>query len=62
MIGFPFFTALKIDGVAALVNDVISAADIGLNKLTYESPDQDALDNDTWDFSLRDTGSLTWSS
>ncbi len=58
----PVDGVLKIDGVAALVNDVISAADINLNKLTYESPNQDALDNDSWNVSLRDTGSLQWSS
>lgn len=58
----PVDGVLKLNGVLVLLGDIISAADINLNLFTYESPDQDALDTDDFQFSLRDTGSLIFSS
>lgn len=53
---------LKLNGVACSIGQVIDVADINSNLFTYESPDQDPQDIDDFDFSLRDTGSLQWSS
>lgn len=58
----PVDGTLNNNGVAAVINDVITSANITLGHITYDGPNQDALDNDTWDFSLRDVGSLQWSS
>lgn len=53
---------LYLNGIAVTLGQVIDAADISSNLFTYESPDQDAIDTDSFNFSLRDTGSLMWSS
>jgi len=48
---------LKLSGVNVTVGQIILAADINAGNLTYVSPNQDALDTDTFDFSVSDTGS-----
>lgn len=53
---------LYLDGVAVIAGQEISVADINSNLLTYESPDQDALDSDTFEFSIADAGSGLYSS
>jgi hypothetical protein len=53
---------VKLSGVAVIATDVIPVASITGGLLTFEAPNQDPLDTDTWNFSLRDTGSLQWSS
>jgi hypothetical protein len=58
----PVDGVLYLDGVAVTAGQIIDVADINANLFTYESPDQDALDTDTFEFSLRDVGSLTFSS
>jgi len=55
--------SLPIDGTLKLgitnvtVGQVILAADINAGNLTYESPNQDLLDQDTFTFSVSDVGS-----
>lgn len=53
---------LELDGVAVSPGDIIPVADINSNLLVYTSPNQDALDSDDIQFSLRDTGSGQFSS
>ncbi len=48
---------LYLNGVAVTAGQVIPVADINNNLLTYESPNQDALDQDTFNFSVSDAGS-----
>ena len=58
----PVDGVLYLNAVAVTPGQVIDVADINLGLLTYESPDQDAIDTDTFDFSIRDTGSGLFSS
>lgn len=53
---------LKLSGVAVTAGQEILVADISLNNLTYESPDQDALNSDNFLFSISDAGSGIFSS
>lgn len=48
---------LKLSGVNVTVGQIIPVADINAGNLVYESPNQDALDTDTFNFSLSDIGS-----
>ncbi|MFV0254746.1 MAG: hypothetical protein ACK5G7_01240 [Erysipelotrichaceae bacterium] len=48
---------LKLSGVNVTPGQVILVADVNAGNLTYESPDVDTLDNDTFEFSLSDVGS-----
>lgn len=48
---------LKLSGTNVITGQVIPVVDINLGNLTYESPNQDALDGDDIDFSVSDTGS-----
>lgn len=48
---------LKLSGANVTAGQIILVADINAGNLTYESPDQDALDTDTFDFSVSDVGS-----
>lgn len=51
---------LQLNGTPVSVGDIISISDIDAGLLKYVSPNQDALDQDTFNFSVRDTGSLTF--
>lgn len=53
---------LELNGTPVTAGQIIPVADLNANLLVYISPNQDALDNDGINFSLRDTGSLQWSS
>ena len=48
---------LKLSGTNVTIGQVILVADINAGNLTYESPNQDALDTDTFNFSVSDVGS-----
>lgn len=48
---------LKLSGVPVLAGAVILVADVNAGNLVYESPIQDALDTDSFEFSLSDVGS-----
>ena len=48
---------LKLNGGLINAGQIILAADINAGNLTYESPNQDALDSDSFDFSVSDVGS-----
>jgi len=50
--------SLELNGNPVSVGDVISIADINNNLLVYLSPNQDIADTDTFNFSVRDTGSM----
>jgi len=51
---------LKFNGNPVSVGDIILMSDIDNGLLVYESPDTDSADTDTFDFSVRDTGSMTF--
>lgn len=53
---------LQLNGTPVTVGQVISVTDINNSLLTFVSPNQDALDSDTFTFSLRDSGSGQFSS
>ena len=53
---------LKLDGVAVIAGQVIVMTDIAANKLTLTGPNSDALVNSTFNFSVRDSGSMKFSS
>jgi len=53
---------LQLNAVAVTPGQIISKVDIDNNLFTFVPPDQDGLDQDTWTFSVRDTGSGQFSS
>lgn len=53
----PVDGVLKLSGLNVTLGQIILVADINAGNLTYESPNQDALDSDTFSFSISDTGS-----
>jgi len=63
VLSLPVTGTLKIDGVDAIINDIVSFTDIGLGKLTYV-PDNATLTGyaDPWDFEISDEGSSTYTS
>lgn len=56
----PVDGVIKLNGVAVTVGQIIFAPDISGGLLTFVAPNQDAADTDTFTFSIRDTGSLTF--
>jgi hypothetical protein len=58
----PVSGTLYLNGVPVTLGQVIAVSGILSNFFTYESPNIDASDINKFNFSLRDTGSLTWSS
>lgn len=48
---------LKLSGTNCTVGQIIAVASINAGLFSYTSPNQNAADNDTWTFSVRDTGS-----
>ena len=53
----PVDGVLKLSGVDVTAGQIILVADINAGNLTYVSPNQDAIDTDTFNFSISDTGS-----
>lgn len=53
---------LELNGTPVTAGQVIDVVDINNDLLVFNSPNQDALDSDTFTFSLRDTGSGQFSS
>ena len=53
----PVDGVLKLSGTNVVSGQIIPVVDINLGNLTYESPNQDALDNDEINFSVSDSGS-----
>ena len=58
----PIDGQLKLNGANVVAGQIISKIDIDNSLFTFVPPDQDALDQDTWTFSVRDTGSGQFSS
>lgn len=46
---------LQLNGVPVIPTQIITMVDINNNLFTFVPPDQDALDQDTWDYSIRDS-------
>lgn len=53
----PVNGVLKLSGINVTVGQIILVDDINDGYLTYDSPNQDALNTDTFNFSVSDTGS-----
>lgn len=53
----PVNGVLKLSGINVTIGQIILADDINDGYLTYDSPNQDALNTDTFNFSVSDTGS-----
>ena len=53
---------LQLNGIAVIATQIITKTDIDNSLFTFVPPDQDALDQDTWTFSVRDAGSGQFSS
>lgn len=53
----PVDGVLKLSGVPVTPGQIILVADINAENLRYESPDQDTIDTDTFNFSVSDAGS-----
>ena len=58
----PSLGILIYDSTNVTVGQIISIADIELGLLVYESPKQDTIANDSFTFSVRDVGSLQFTS
>lgn len=56
----PVDGTLFLSGVPVTVGQIIPAASIVGGLFTHTAPNQDAIDTDTFNFSLRDTGSMTF--
>jgi len=56
----PSTGTLLYNGNAATIGQVVTVADLAADKLTYVSPDSNTSAATEFDFSARDTGSLTW--
>jgi hypothetical protein len=50
----------KVNGVDAVVGDIITREDLQANLFTHEGPDVDTVSSDTMNFSARDEGSQIW--
>lgn len=58
----PNLGTLKLNGVNVTANQIILATAINANQLTYDSPDQNAISNALFTFSVRDNGSMQFTS
>lgn len=58
----PVDGVLRLNGVPVIATQIIDMVDINNSLFTFVPPDQDALDQDTWTYSIRDAGSGQFSS
>lgn len=56
----PTLGTLKLNGTNVTAGQIILATAITANQLTYDSPDQNAVANAVFTFSVRDSGSMTF--
>lgn len=56
----PTLGTLKLNNVNVIAGQIILATAINANQLKYNSPDQNAVANAVFTFSVRDSGSMTF--